>query len=61
VRTITITEDELETALGAHAREEYADELYDYETSEVTYQDHTCHASCAQDVLDRIEANREQH
>jgi hypothetical protein len=58
MRTVTLTEDELGSAIAAHAREEWGDELYDYETSEVTMQDHTCHASCAEDILNRVERAR---
>ena len=57
---ITLTEEELGSALAAHAREEYPDELYDYLYGDVTYQDHTCHSSCAEDVLRRVLASRSE-
>lgn len=53
-RVVTVSEHELEDAISDHARDEYPDEAFDYQTSEVSYQDHSCHASCASDVIDRI-------
>jgi hypothetical protein len=57
--TVLITEEELGEALSDHASEQYADESYDYQTSEVTYYDHTCHASCAEDIIRRILKGRQ--
>lgn len=57
---ITLTEEELGDALTEHSRNQYSDELYDGRTGEVTYQDHTCHAFCAADVIVRVLATRER-
>ena len=51
---ILVTRDELGKAIEDHVSNEYGDEGYDHETSEVTYYDHKCSDYCAVDILRRL-------
>jgi hypothetical protein len=57
---MNITIEELRAAVADHVDNEYGDESFNAETSEVTYYNHECRSYCADDIWKRIEQEKEE-